>query len=745
MSQEMLELKSGDAVARFIKEEQGWTPDWVYQNGKPLLRFKDAQWMSIGQSYKPTHADKVDQKGNRAVFTGSQQVHGTMVRWSVAIEAVEDGWFDITSEIKPDMEISLVEALTSYEIPELYDGSENASTIIGGNPATVWEADNRLTPPVWDNPAWVYSREEAARVTYDSRLPVLLHKVIKPDGSDSIYTTICADFDTCDYKDLYSTPTRTVREGVRDYWDLKRDKVRGYKFICGAVNWMSSYLKDPHIYVGKEGIRQRVRVKVSGTMPRGAVANWLMEAWEQSYAIHNDGKPLPMLEHYQPVNQLYQQAGDWLQKSAAFPGTTGMCDAEMGFVDYVKDQRPIADWCYGMGWRQYFSRDVLNMLHYRAILMNRPQETQAICKVEEHMVNLGWKKVWTKPVQVASIAQHLKSIGVDSPVTRAADELEVDVRESLKEWMDDDNNMIGNIIARIYGWRGLLTTERYAEWGDLFARMHDDVENRYWEFGYAARDKAFLSGGQSSASCFMQAADLEALAYVASGDETHARYYRQFMNMAIGWCFHTYNGSEVPDLDFRGMSHATLSGRDQQADIPPMENAWLLKALSWLDVIPETFHERAWLDCLWLNRQAGLSQFPGPRKFVRLLGPNYKVVVIPAERVGSHQVLCESVPWMAYENPYDQTLVATYQSLTGLRADMAYGGRLIDAGEEVLAFVPRAARLDAGEFTSRKGLVYNPTQEAKTIHAKLWHAKGEVEKSLMLEPRQLVWVEHDFS
>lgn len=751
---ERLILGSGSLKAEFVCDENGWTPGWFYEEeGKPLLRFKDHEWLSLGRVVTVTHAEKVEKGEGRAVFSGKTEILGCPVRWQVTVEAAPgaDGFFRVHSQIDPDELIELVEAFTFFETPYDYDGSEQSTVLLGANPATVWDGDKPLTPPKWNNPEWVYQREEAARMTYPAHLPTIFHRLRAQDGSER-YVSLAANFDVCPFKEIFVTPTRTVRDNTNDYWDFKRDKLRGYKYTAGALNWSGSYVKDPNVGIAKGGMAQEVLVSASSACPGDGIDAAMMRLWEVSYAQHNDGERLPVGLLYEENGASWQKAADWLEKSLAVPGTTKMVDEETGCIDYVVGTRPLSNYCYGKGWRFYFQKHALALIRYRARVLHNKELDARLDKLEEKLMGLGYKPFeWPqgdtgKPANLMQSCGYIAAWAVapDTALGRAAspEASGIDISKIIREVLDDEDHTHGIYVKTLEPLKEFLTAETLDKgWSEALAKIDNGLQEWLWDFPYFKRSQIWISGGQASPAMFSAAAGLFGRAYQVSGEEKYARAYARAVNLQIGWCYHTFNDSPAEDLDYRGMAHAALAGRDQLADLPPMENTGLLHSLSHLDHIPEKFISRGWLDCVWLMSQTGLCQSPAARTTKRLFGPGLHPQIHPLKEVATERYYVEHYPWMGYENPVDQTLIATYMSLAPPVADLVYGGRLASAGPEVLTLVPRAGRRDTAEYTERKVLVYNPKNRPHEGTCRIVQPGGEVvEKPVALEARSWQWL-----
>lgn len=745
--QNRIEMKSGAFKAVFLRREGVWTPDWFYENGRPLLRFKDHEWLALGRVVRVTGATRARRVGRGCVFAGRADVLGCRVDWSVRVTPDEAGFFRIRSEIRPRANIELVEALTTFETPCDYDGTERSETVIGANPATVWEGRRRLTEHYFRNPAWCYRRQEAAYHTYDCHLPVLAHQVCRADGTRRLCVAVLGNFNVCDYHDLFAQPTRTVFKDSPDYGDMKRGDTRGYKYIVGAVNWSSAYVKDPNILVPPAGVRQELLVTASAELPGGTMDAWLLRCWGVSNRLHgNAGRALPVARVYKRAGASWKKAGAWLQQALIHPGATDMVHPEQGPVDYVIGTRPLADWCYGKGWRQYLSRHLLSILYYRTQVLGQPAEREALAVLERRMLERGWVRDPGAPDFPTERAKEYETLAALTPESVIAGRVRPrsagDMGVAIAAIMDNPDFTPGVQAQHLLALSATMTRETFdALWREPLRAIGRALATHYWEFSYMPRSKMHINGGQTAVSTLFRTAELLGRAHRISGDPAIARDYARCINLAVGWGYHTYNGDAAEDFDFRGLAHASVAGRDQMADVPPMENSHFATALAWLDRMPAEVLRPEWFDCLWLGMQTGLCQYPAARTTKRLYTPGYGRTILPLDTVATECHLRAQAPYMGYENPYDQTLVATYQSLQGLTADLFFGGALADAGPNALCLVPRAARLDRAEVTERRLLLYNPRPVAQTVRPRAYFPGGRVDgKTLRLAPRAWRWV-----
>lgn len=299
------------------------------------------------------------------------------------------------------------------------------------------------------------------------------------------------------------------------------------------------------------------------------------------------------------------------------------------------------------------------------------------------------------------------------------------------------------LVNGAYGLLHAMNGESVGAFLPTLESVESSLEGDLWEFTYMPRSKYHVSGGQMAPNCLFKAAQLFSRGYRLTGDRRWAEAWARCIGWAIAWAFHTYGGRDEPeDVDLRGQAHATMSGRDQQADIPPMENTELLRAFRDILEIPPELIRPAWLDNLYLNSQTGLIQYPAARSTCRLLSSDYqRVVHLPAQSVGTMSHYRCELPFYSFENPYDQTLIATYQSIQTFYGDICFGGALAWVDEpHWLVLVPRAIGLGSREMEVRRVLLYNPLSVKRTSVVKAAFADGRsAERRAVVEPRG--WVE----
>jgi hypothetical protein len=150
--------------------------------------------------------------------------------------------------------------------------------------------------------------------------------------------------------------------------------------------------------------------------------------------------------------------------------------------------------------------------------------------------------------------------------------------------------------------------------------------------------------------------------------------------------------------------------------------------------------ESGFYDILWYIARTGLGQFPAARTVKRILDEAMQVHYVPREKIASERDFYDNVPYLAYENPHDQTLLASYQGSDCVLGEFVYGGGLASASNDRLGvLVPRAATMDLAELHERHVHVWNPTPRA--IKAKVsaaWADGGQSQKAVSVPERSVV-------
>ena len=115
---------------------------------------------------------------------------------------------------------------------------------------------------------------------------------------------------------------------------------------------------------------------------------------------------------------------------------------------------------------------------------------------------------------------------------------------------------------------------------------------------------------------------------------------------------------------------------------------------------------------LWYFARTGLAQFPAARTRKRILDEAMVAHFVPRDTIGSERDFYDILPYLAYENPHDQTLLASYQGTDCLMAEPAFCNGLAKADDVRLGvIVPQAALMAESVLTRRTVHVWNPTRK----------------------------------
>jgi hypothetical protein len=233
------------------------------------------------------------------------------------------------------------------------------------------------------------------------------------------------------------------------------------------------------------------------------------------------------------------------------------------------------------------------------------------------------------------------------------------------------------------------------------------------------------------------------LAYRATGEEAHLTAARRFARYLLAICYATHDGSHDPDFDWRGWANGSNAGRDQIAEFPPWETQNGLLCLAAL--LDETELESGFHDVWWYIARTGLAQFPAARQLKRVLNPAMRVRFVPRKKIASERDFYDTLPYLAYENPHDQTLLASYQGTDCLLGELVYGGGLAQADDPRLGIVvPRAALLDERETTQRHVVAWNPLRKELAANVTVtWPDGSRQAKPVTLAARQAKCVAFD--
>ena len=746
---ETIEIAHGAKRAVFRRTEQGWAPEWFYDGATPMLRFKDHEWLSIGH-VRPGHADEAKTVDGGAVFRGTTPYGRTPVAWSVSVRPDAHGeGFDVECELTPAEPVELLEAYSTFETPYDYDGSETVTTVIGMNPVSRWVGGERIAPPIWENPAWVYSRPQAVRRTAPCSAPYLFQAITAAAGAGDRFVTVVGDWNVCKVHDVYAAPTRSAPPDPPGGFGNPAD-VRGYKYVVGALNWSSAFAKDPNVlFAGGEAHRQRVLVDFAGEMPGGALDEALLRAWHRAALLDvpADGR-VEAFERARRRGATWRAAAGWLRN--VFSGSEyvpGLYKPDQGIRTYAPGTRPKAGPDYSWGWWTQWS----GPLHYRAALTGDEQLARACDRNDERFAEHSGRIDYFHGGDIATKVTSLPSVwwvrgggagGVlhDAMKPMLAAAAQQSAAENGKVRAFDSGAQASLAEALLLGAEAYGQAAMRDQAIVLLGEMNTKLDGAFWEFN-VGRTGSLMHGGQIRSLGHGHAVLANLLAARQTGEAAYRAAARRFARYLLAVNYATHNGSADADFDWRGWCNGSNAGRDQIAEFPPWEtqNGLLcMAALTGADEMPAPFY-----DVLWYIARTGLAQFPVARSLKRVLDESMNVRYVPREQIASERDFYDALPYLAYENPHDQTLLASYQGSDCILGEFVYGGGLARAGDERLGvLVPAAATMDLRALDERTVHVWNPTPEAvESSVIVTWPDGATDERPVTAPPREVVRIE----
>ncbi len=692
-----------------------------------MLRFKDHQWLSIGHLH-PRFAETVavaPEGGLR--FAGTTLYGTTPVAWSVRIGPDPGGLgFDIDCAIEPAATIELLEAFSAFETPYVYDGRETVVTVIGMNPVSKWRGNQRLTPPVWENPAWVYGRPQAARMTAPSSAPYLFQAITDATCGVDRHLTLVGDWQVCRVHDLHAHPTRDTPQDPDSLFH-RAAELKGFKYLVGALNWSSAYAKDPNVlFEGGVVHRQRLLVEAGRDLPGGHLEAALLRAWERaaSLGLPGDGR-VAAAERAAGRGVSWAAAGSWLREVFVSRQTTeDLFQPGAGICTYAKGSRPKAGDHYTWSWWPQWA----GPLHYRALLTGDQELEQACLRHDQDFAEHCRSVDYFRTPGIANKVSSLPTLqwiagGGQGGILHGA------LRQMLVDSCAHSTAENGQPRAYDYGAQASLAEallHGYRAYGDaamrdqamvLLEEIAAHLDGNFWEFNVGTRGSS-THGGQIRSLGHGHAVLANLLAHELAGDGRWLEQAHRFARYLLAVNYATHNGSADPDFDWRGWCNGSNAGRDQIAEFPPWEtqNGLLCIAalMSRID-LEDGFH-----NALWYIARTGLAQFPAARTVKRILDQEMRVHYLPRQQIASERDFYDRWPYLAYENPHDQTLLASYQGTDCVVGELVYGGGLARAADARLGvLVPDAARLAVAVANERQIHLWNPlaTPLATTVEA----------------------------
>ena len=741
--------RRGDKRAVFVRNEDGWTPDWFYEGERQMLRFKDHQWLTFShvQVAAADGAEALPDGG--AAFSGTTVYGDTDVAWTVTVQADPEGsGFLVECSFTPARSIELVEAYATFETPYDYDGLEEATTVIGMNPVYKWRGPEMLSPPIWKMPGWFYTRPQAARITGPCDAPYLCQSLVPAAGgpaealgnTDPRHVMVVGDWTVCRGRDVFVNPTRDTKNDPHTAFQSGAD-TKGYKYIVGAVNWSSAWVKDPNVlFVGGQPHQQRLAIDFSTELPGGSNDAFYLSAWQRAaaFSFPADGK-VEAWEKTSARGVTWQSAMASMHEVFGGKGSRFLFDPAGGMGNYALGSRPKSWDVYGWGgWPRWAGG-----MHYRAV-MTGDENLAARCEDYDaryaewaESSPLGGINSTTLPScwwafrqgGRGTLAEVLRPVMVHACEESAA--------ENGKKRKMDYGFHTGIAEGLLLGAATYGLDELREQGIVLLGEINGRLDENFWAFNCGAAD-SLVHGGQVRSVGHGHAIVANLLAFEATGDQAYLTAAHRFARFLLTLCYACHNGSRDPEFDWRGWCNGSNGGRDQIAEFPPWETT--CGHLSIAALMTKVDMEPGFHDLHWYFSRTGLAQFPAARTLKRVMDETYHPQYVPRDEIASEAYFYDASEYLAYENPHDQTLQVSYQGADCLLAELLFGGGLARASDGRLGVtVPAAALLDLSLRDRRDVLVWNPLGEAiESAITVTWPDGSTAEQPVAAGPRELV-------
>ncbi len=717
LTEKRVTLNNGPQSVSFAATEGNrFRPEWFRLAERPMLRFKDHEFLNVG-AVRVTAGELRERGEDFLLFGGEVEFAKVMVGWSVRVSLPADGGagFTVTTQLRPLTEpVEMLEAMTCFELPYEYDGTEHQMTVMSQQPIYRFEGDTQLNGVGYVHPFWYYGKAGRAHLTYPSNSPMMCCRVANADGTNERCTMLIGNWQLCSFKDMFAQPTRALNKEKADnpYPDQKLKAApgrRGRKFLIGALNWNTSLHKDPNVLVEVEqGLSQEVLLDFAGAMPQERWDLWLASGWERMVKVHfpKDGH-VPAWEVARSCGAGWIEAAEWLSQQFQKPeGYPGFFYPAGGICVYAPGTRPKWDSAGAAG----FCGQWLGPLSYLAHVWKDEQIAESTSRVERIFATdtaHSPEQIWTIGMtpQYCGAMRKARLTGVsDAVMAKIKDwvlrRTEVVLHPQEGQRRGDAGILAWDAFANLLGADLFDGKNREAAARELLGRINQRLSDNGWSFNCAAEGDLVAAG---NARPFGHGIAMSAnlLAYERFGDRKYLDAAEKFGNIMLGLHFITHNNSPAPDLDTRGWANGSNSGRDQLCNLPPWETAFALEQLAY--IIEAGKGREGFYDVLWLFAHTGLAMFPKARTHKRLYTSGLEPVYRRVEEIASEREFYQKLPYLAYEEPWDQTMLAGYQGVEPLICCLFFGGGLVASEDDrVLALVPRAAMYDqkvAEEFT----------------------------------------------
>ena len=720
-------LKNGEQSVAFVLRGKAYRPEWFRLGKRPMLRFKDHEFLNIG-GVRVVAGQLWDDTGDSLLFGGEELFAGVRVGWSVLVSVPADGGpgFTVATRLVPlDEPVELLEALTTFELPYEYDGHEQQMTVMCQQPVYRFEGNKELSGAGFMHPNWYYGRVGRAHLTYPSSSPLMINRTRGVDGGNERCTMLIGNWNVCSVRDMFAQPTRNLgdaeRKAVFPDANLKvAPGRRGMKFLIGTLNWNTSLHKDPNVIVDvNKGLQQEVTVDFAGTLPGKGWDMWLAQGWERMARIHfpKDGH-VPAWEIAKSRGASWVESAEWLTAQFEKPeGCPGFFSPDRGTCVYAPHTRP--KWDSGV---EAFCGQWTGPVSYLGHVWN----DGGMATASQRLERIFNKDTAHPPDQIWTIGPTPLYTAVMRKALLAG--VQRDTLRKVAHWVRRRTEVVlnppeggrrgdGGILAWD-AFANLLAADLFDRAGreacakELLKRVNQRLDGAFWAFNCAAEGD-LVGAGQARPFGHAIAMTANVMAYRRFGNRRYLDAAERFGNLLLGMHYITYNESPSPDLDTRGWCLGSTGGRDQTAQLPPWETAHALQQFAYL--IDAGRGRDGFFDAMWLFAHTGLAMFSKARTMKRLYTPQMGITYRQIDEVASEREFYLKLPYLAYENPWDQTMLAGYQGVEPIILNLLLGGGLVRAEDDrVLALVPRAAMYDAGVARRFELLLWNPLQESVT-------------------------------
>ncbi len=710
-------IANGAQRCRFRKTADGWTPDWFYLDKRPMLRFKDHEWMSLSVD-RPKLTKVVKHGDNGLQFTGRHKYYKQTCECSVTVSAAADGGgFVVETVYVPKTgDIEIYESGSSFECPYEYDNSEESTTVIGQNPVYKHKGDDIISGLYLESALWVCNRKRRARQTGHCWAPMLAHNVKEKNGGNERWIMVLGHYDDCTFKEVYATPTRNTGD----------NECRGYKYLVGCTNWSSSEIKDPNFIVRKnQRVTQKVTVDYCNDIAPLTYDEWLMAGWSRMlhYTFPSNGK----VEAWDIAGDLgidWKDANDELVAMFRRKKYANVWNEDEGIKIYLDGSRPAA---YGCNAR--FAQQWYGPLAYQAKVTGNSKLAERVCRLaDKHAGAVG--EMSAKVNNIGSlpfvINPCVRTLENASPTPK---KLQRQIRGFLRKIMkvlagdsagrnvNGDFGTLAMLAEMLLLAGSVFDDDKVVKQGlGILQVVNRQLDGKFWRFGCGPMEGWCQAGQQIRALGPGRAVLANILAAELTGRDTFLECAQRFTNYNLALCYATANASPIADMDTRGWANGGTCGRDQLAEMPPLESLEGIRGVAAiLNKVPAI---AAYYDIVFLAARTGLCMLPAARTHKRVYDPDGNRFFVPVDEFPNEREIYMRGGYIAYENPWDQTMQAPYQGVEPLMNYLTFGGGLARVGDDrVIAIVPDAAHYDYGPDDQCEAHVWNPTK--RTIKTSL--------------------------